>query len=70
MNWKLKEYLESYKLKPIDLVRETELSTNTIYPMTRNEAKRIDRETLETVLVALRRMTGQDTQLADILVSE
>ncbi len=67
MNWQLGEYLRANGLKPIDLVRQTGLSTNTVYPLVRNHAKRIDRETLDTVIQALRDLTGKDTDIADIL---
>lgn len=67
MNWQLKKYLGRHGLKASDLVRKTGLSTNTIYPMVRNDAQRVDRDTLDTVIQALRDLTGQPTEVSDIL---
>lgn len=70
MNWKLKSVLDDNQLKAIDLVRQTELSTNTIYPIVRNEAQRVDRETLGVIILALRELTKKEIQVSDILVFE
>ena len=50
MNWQLATYLKQNGLKAIDLVRETGLSTNTVYPIVRNDAQRVDRDTLDAVI--------------------
>ena len=46
MNWRLSEYLEENGITPYQLFKETGLSVNTIYPIARNEARRVDRDTL------------------------
>lgn len=70
VNWQLETYLKQHGLKAIDLVRKTGLSTNTVYPMVRNDAQRVDRETLTTVIQALRDLTGKHTEVGDILQFE
>ena len=67
MNWQLATYLKQNGLRAIDLVRETGLSTNTIYPIVRNDAQRVDRDTLDSVIQGLRRLTGKSTEISDIL---
>lgn len=67
MNWQLEGYLKQNGLRAIDLVRKTGLSTNTIYPMVRNDAQRVDRNTLDAVIQALRELTGKHTEVSDLL---
>lgn len=67
MNWQLEAYLKQHGLRAADLVRETGLSTNTIYPMVRNDARRVDRDTLDTVIQVLRGLTGEQTEVGDLL---
>ncbi len=67
MNWQLETYLKEHGLRAIDLVHKTGLSTNTVYPMVRNNAQRVDRDTLNRVIQALRDLTGKRTEVGDIL---
>ncbi len=67
MNWRLSEYLEENGITPYQLFKETGLSVNTIYPIARNEARRVDRDTLDRVLAGLRTLTGKPTDIGDIL---
>jgi hypothetical protein len=62
--WKLKETMEEFGLKPLDLEREAiraglPVGKNVMYRVaTADGPQRIDRSTLAAVVVALRRLTG------------
>ena len=66
----LGDYLREHGLTPYRLVQETEgrLAKNTVYAMARGEAKRVDLRTLDTLMNALRRITGEAPSLEDVLV--
>lgn len=67
VNWALAEYLDQHDLTPYQLMKESGLSSNTVYPMARNQAERVSRDVLDKVLESLRRLTGEQTQVGDIL---
>lgn len=67
MKWKLKQYLEEHGLTPHALSRESNLSTATIYPMARGQAERISLQTMDRVIDALRSLTGERVDIADLL---
>lgn len=70
MRWKLQDYLERHDLNAHRLVKASGLSSNTVYPMTRGEAQRVRLATLETVLLALRDLTGERVDVSDLLELE
>ena len=63
------EYLNKHGLSTYRLVQETEgkLAKNTVYAMVRGEAKRVDLETLDTLMGALHALTGESVGLEDVL---
>lgn len=67
MKWKLKQYLEDHDLTAHALSRESSLSTATIYPMARGQAERISLQTMDRVITALRSLTGERVDIADLL---
>lgn len=67
MNWQLAEYLEAHNLTPYRLMEHSGLSSNTVYPMARNQAQRVSRDVLDRVIRSLRELTGKETQTSDIL---
>ncbi len=70
LNWKVKEYLTEHEITPYRLLKETGLGQGTIYRLANNEADGIRKETLEQVIRALRRLTGEPTQIDDLLKYE
>lgn len=70
MKWTLKDYLNRHELTPYQLAKATGLSVNTVYPLARGEAKGIQLETLQTVLNALDKLTGEQVELNDLLERE
>ena len=70
MRWKLNDYLDRHGLNPHQLVTATGLSTRTVYPMTAGDSTRVDLRSLETVIFALRKLTGERVELTDLLELE
>jgi DNA-binding Xre family transcriptional regulator len=70
VKWKLKEYLDKHHLTPHQLVVESGLSVNTVYPMARGNAQRISLETLDKIVAALRTMTQERVGIGDLLEYE
>lgn len=70
VNWKLSEYLERHELTPYRLMEHSGLSSNTVYPIARNDAERVSKKVLERLVVALRELTGENVEIGDILKLE
>ena len=60
-------YLEQKNITPYRLVKESGLAPNTVYTLARTSAKRIDLDTLGSIVEALTRLTGQPVTPNDLL---
>lgn len=70
MRWTLSNFLEKKGLTRYALVKASGISQpNTVYRIARlgHEPTRIDIPTLKAVLDGLRKLTGEDVQISDIL---
>jgi hypothetical protein len=71
MRWKLADYLEAHELTPYRLAKQLGSSTrmNTVYRLARRgqEPTRVDLATLATVMEGLRKLTGEEIKLDDVL---
>lgn len=70
LRWRLADYLEARNLTAYALGKAMGTSyMNTVYRMAKRgqEPTRIDLPTLLSVLDGLRKLTGEDVQIADIL---
>lgn len=67
MKWKLRSYLDRHGLTPHQLALESKLSVNTVYPMARGQAARISLRTMDKTIEALRSLTGERVDIADLL---
>jgi DNA-binding Xre family transcriptional regulator len=70
LRWKVREFLDMHGVTPYRLMAATGLAQGTVYRLARNEATSVNTETLELVLVALRKLTGKKVELQDLLVFE
>ncbi len=70
VKWKLKEYLDSHKLTAYALTKSADLSPNTIYTIARGDTNQVRLETLASLLSGLRKLTGQEVSLGDVLEHE
>lgn len=60
-------YLEQRNITAYRLIKESGLAPNTVYTLARTPAKRIDLDTLESIVKALTRLTGQPVTPNDLL---
>ncbi len=60
-------YLQQKNITPYRLVKESGLAPNTVYTLARTSAKRIDLDTLGSIVEALTRLTGQPVTPNDLL---
>jgi DNA-binding Xre family transcriptional regulator len=60
-------YLEQKNITPYRLVKESGLAPNTVYNLARTPAKRIDLDTLGSIVEALTRLTGKTVTPNDLL---
>jgi DNA-binding Xre family transcriptional regulator len=67
VRWNLAHYLERLRVTPHALMRETGLSSNTVYPIVRGEAKAVSLETLAALAAGIEALTGQRPEIADLL---
>jgi hypothetical protein len=67
MRLNLGGYLQRRQLTPYRLVKESGLAQATVYNMARAPAQRVDLDTVNAVLKALRRMTGEPVTMDDLL---
>ena len=70
IRWKLAEYLSTRSLTPYSLAKASGVQRmNTIYRISRagDEPTRIDLPTLAAIISGLRKLTGEDVQITDVL---
>lgn len=67
IKWKLKSYLDTHGLSAYKLIQESGLASNTIYEMARGESESASLKTLESVIKALREVTGEEVRLEDVV---
>lgn len=60
-------YLKRRNLTPYRLVKESGLAQATVYNMARTPAQRVDLDTVGALLTALRRITGENVTMDDLL---
>lgn len=70
VRWKLRDFLEQNNLTTYALVRASDLAPNTVYSLARGATKHVRLDTVAGVLGGLRRLTGHEVGLSDILVHE
>ncbi len=70
MKWKLKDYLEQHDITAHQLALESKLSLNSVYPAVRGQAERVSLATLDRMLTALDKLTGERAELGDVLERE
>lgn len=69
MRLNLGSYLQQHGITAYRLVKEVEgrVAPNTVYSLARRPAQRIDLDTVEEVLQALGRLTGEEVTLTEIV---
>jgi hypothetical protein len=67
--WKLKPFLERHNISAYALAKQaaSKLASNTVYSLVRKTPKRVDMESLEVILVALKELTGKKVDIPHLL---
>jgi DNA-binding Xre family transcriptional regulator len=67
VKWKLSEVLTNNKLSVRQVMLETGLSSNTLYPIARGTSEQVSLETIAKIIEALRALTGKKIEVSDLL---
>ena len=67
--WKLKSFLEQHNISAYALAKQVapKLASNTVYSLVRETPKRVDLESLELILIALKELTGKKVDIPHVL---
>jgi hypothetical protein len=67
--WKLKPFLEQHNISAYALAKQVapKLASNTVYSLVRETPKRVDIESLELILIALKELTGKKVDIPHLL---
>ena len=67
IRFRLREFLEEHDITPYRLSKESGVTLRTIYGINRDLTKRIDKETLNAVMIALEELTGKSLEVSDLI---
>lgn len=67
VQWKLKSYLDDHGITPYRLSQMVGISRNSIYNLTSGQPTNVYFETLGELIPALRKLTGKQTSVCDLL---
>jgi len=70
VHWTIRTILERHSITPYRLMKESGLSQGTVYRLVNGDSRGLNSETLDRVMTVLRRLTGEDLQIADLLAYE
>jgi predicted transcriptional regulator len=66
----LKQLLDTHDITPYQLSKESNVSLNTVYAITKDKTKRIDKDTLDALIRTLEDLTGKHLEVSDIMSFE
>jgi DNA-binding Xre family transcriptional regulator len=67
MRWKLSELAKSKKVTARQIMLESGLSSNTVYPIARGTSSTVSLETMSKIISAMRTLTGDVIEVGDLL---
>lgn len=67
MRWKVYDILEAHDISVYRLMKESGLAQGTVYRLVKGDTSTVNAETLDRVMTTLRRLTGQQLQISDLL---
>ena len=67
VRWKLKELLEQHNISTYRLWKQSGLAQATVYRLARGETMTLSAEAVNGVITALRQLTGQSIDVADLI---
>jgi len=67
VRWKLRPILEAHGITPYRLMRESGLAQGTVYRLVKGDTSTVNTDTLDRVMVTLRRLTDEHVEITDLL---
>lgn len=67
VHWTVRPLLERHGITPYRLMKESGLAQGTVYRLVNGDTRSLNAETLDRVMGALRRLTGEEVEIADLL---
>lgn len=67
VNWTVRPLLERHGITAYRLMKESGLAQGTVYRLVNGDTRSLNAETLDRVMGALRRLTGEEIQINDLL---
>lgn len=67
VHWTVKPLLKKHKITPYRLMKESGLAQGTIYRLVNGDTRSLNADTLDRVMGALRRLTGEEIEISDLL---
>jgi len=67
IRWKVKEYLAAHGITPYRLMKESGLAQGTVYRLVKGITHNLNTDTLDAAIHALRKLTGENVGIADLL---
>lgn len=69
VRWTLRPLLQRHGITPYRLMKESGLARGTVYRLANGATRNLNADTVERVVVTLRRLTGEEVQISDVLRS-
>lgn len=67
VHWMIRPLLERHNISTYRLMRESGLAQGTVYRLVNGETQSLNVETLDRVMAALQRLTGERLEISDLL---
>ena len=67
VRWKLSELAKQKKISVRQVMLESGLSSNTLYPIARGSTEQVSLETVSRIITAMRKLTGDVIEVGDLL---
>ena len=67
VRWKVHTILAEFDISPYRLMKEGGLAQGTVYRLVKGDTSTVNADTLDRVMTTLRRLTGQQLQISDLL---
>jgi len=67
VTWNVRPILERHNITPYRLMKESKLAQGTVYRLVNGDTRSLNADTLDKVMAALRRLTGEHIEIGDLL---
>lgn len=70
VHWTIRPVLERHGITPYRLMKESGLAQGTVYRLVNGDTRSLNADTLDRAMAALRRLTGEQVGIGDLLYYE